>query len=338
MLEDMYLHSIISNLGIAIIPENNSEIIIKTNIFYNEKNELYTLSDEYSIFYQDYGTIISDFQNTNFTDKGEFLNFFNKYSLFGLENKQINKLFSSKHCSVDKYNSFIEHTFKKYSKVLTSYQKDIDTILKYCIFKPISKTMALTPFQRLCILEYIPNTPTLLQENLIQTINLSSISDIENDSYNEDQLIEMLKTKKCRAYSNTLYIPNDIPSLLNFELTEIIKDNIILKICNYCKKYFIASNRHITYCNNIAPGNSTKTCRQVARSRKYLENFKKDEALALFTKVYNNKAYKASRYKDIVDYELDYKHFKEIGRKKLNNYKAKKITKEEFINWINRNK
>ena len=226
MLEDMYLHSIISNLGIAIIPENNSEIIIKTNIFYNEKNELYTLSDEYSIFYQDYGTIISDFQNTNFTDKCEFLNFFNKYSLFGLENKQINKLFSNKHCSVDKYKSFIEHTFKKYSKVLTSYQKDIDTILKYCIFKPTSQTMDLTPFQRLCILEYIPNTPSLLQENLIQTINLSSISDIENDSYNEDQLIEMLKTKKCRAYSNTLYIPNDIPSLLNFELTEIIKENI----------------------------------------------------------------------------------------------------------------
>ena len=61
MFEDMYLHSIISNLGIAIIQENNSEIIVKTNIFYNEKNEIYTLSDEYSIFYQDYGTIISDF-------------------------------------------------------------------------------------------------------------------------------------------------------------------------------------------------------------------------------------------------------------------------------------
>ena len=44
MFEDMYLHSIISNLGIAIIQENNSEIIVKTNIFYNEKNEIYTLS------------------------------------------------------------------------------------------------------------------------------------------------------------------------------------------------------------------------------------------------------------------------------------------------------
>ena len=37
MFEDMYLHSIISNLGIAIIQENNSEIIVKTNIFIMKK-------------------------------------------------------------------------------------------------------------------------------------------------------------------------------------------------------------------------------------------------------------------------------------------------------------
>lgn len=334
MLKDKYLHNIITNLGIAISPEDNSEIIINNNIFYDKKNNIYTLSDEYNIFYQEYGTIVVDFQNTNFSNKEDFINFFNKYSLFGLENKKINKLFSDGHCDFDTYTKYIDKTFTKYKRMLTSYQKDISFILDYCIFKPDKNTAKLSPFERLCVLEYIPNTPSLLQENLMQIINLSTISDIDSDKYSEDYLIGSIQSKKHKAYSNTLYIPNDIASLLNFELTEIIKDNIILRICNYCNKFFIAPNRHITYCSNIAPGYTNKTCRQVARNNKYMESFKNDDALSLFTKVYNNKAYKASRYKDIIDYELDYKHFQTIGRKKVKKYKNKEITQEEFITWI----
>lgn len=334
MLKDEYLHNIITNLGIAISPKDNSEIIINSSIFYDKKNNFYTLSDEYNIFYQEYGKIIVDFQNTDFSDKEEFIKFFNKYSLFGLENKKINKLFVNGHCSQDIYNKYINKTFTKYKKLLTNYQKDISFILDYCIFKPDKKTSNLSPFERLCILEYTLNNPSLLQDNIMQTINLSTISDIDNANYSEDDLIEAISSKKNKAYSNTLYIPNDISSLLNFELTEIIKDNIILRICNYCSKYFIAPNRHITYCNNIAPGYTDKTCKQVARNNKYTESFKTDDALTLFAKVYNSKAYKASRYKDIIDYDLDYKHFKTIGRKKLKKYKNKEITKEEFITWI----
>lgn len=334
MLKDKYLHNIITNLGIAIMPEDNSEIIINSNIFYDKKNNIYTLSDEYNIYNQEYGSIIVDFQNTNFSDKNEFIDFFNKYSLFGLENKKINKLFINGYCPTDKYDTYIDKTFKKYKRILTSYQKDISFILDYCIFKPDKKTAELSPFERLCILEYLPNTPSLLQDNLMQTINLSTISNIDGDIYTEDHLIRVITSKQCKTYSNTLYIPNDISSLLNFELTEIIKDNIILRVCNYCNRYFIAPNRHITYCNNIAPGYATKTCKQVARNNKYMSSFKNDDALALFVKKYNNKAYKASRYKDIADYELNYKHFQTIGRKKVKKYKSKEITKEEFIEWI----
>lgn len=334
MLKDKYLHSIITNLGIAIIPEDNSEIIINNNIFYDKKNNIYTLSDEYNIFYQEYGNIIVDFQNTNFLDKEDFINFFNKYSLFGLENKKINKLFSDGNCDFDIYNKYIDKIFATYKRILISYQKDISFILDYCIFNPDKNTIKLSPFERLCVLEYIPNTPALLQENLMQTINLSTISDINDDTYSEDYLIKSIASKKHKTYSNTLYIPNDIASLLNFELTEIIKDNIILRICNYCSRYFIAPNRHITYCNNIAPGYTNKTCKQVARNNKYTESFKDDEALSLFYKKYNNKAYKSSRYKDIPSYALDYKHFQTIGRKKLKKYKNKELSKEEFIEWV----
>lgn len=334
MLKDEYLHNIITNLGIAISPEDNSEIIVNNTIFHDKKNNVYVLSDEYNIFYQEYGTIIVDFQNTNFSNKDTFINFFNKYSLFGLENKRINKLFIDGHCSTANYENYMDKTFNKYRRILSGYQKDIRFILDYCIFNPDKRTANLSPFERLCILEYLPNTPSLLQENLMQTIHLSTISDIDSNTYDENYLIKSIQSGKHRTYSNILHIPNDIASLLNFELTEIVKDNIILRICNYCNKYFIAPNRHITYCDNIAPEYTNKTCRQVARNNKYTQSFQDDEALILYKKVYNNKAYKATRYKDISSYELNYNHFKTIGRKKLKKYKDKEISKEDFINWI----
>jgi len=338
MLKDKYLQDIINHLGIAISPENNAEIIIKSRISYDKKNNIFILSDEYDTFSQDYGTIITDFQNTDFTNKEDFIDFFHKYCLFGLEDKKINLLFSSGECSATEYNSFIEKIIKKYTKILISYQKDINSILDYCMFSPNKKTKSLTPFERLCILEYLPNTPSLLQDNSITVIHLSTLSNIDNPNCTEIELVTKLKEPSCKAYSNSLYVPNTVASLLNFELTEILKDNIMLKICNYCNKYFIASNRNTAYCNNIAPGYTSKTCKQIARNKMYLENKNKDEALALFTKVYNNKAYKASRYKDINNYYIDYKHFQEVGKKKITAYKNKKITKEDFIDWINRNK
>ena len=84
MFRDQYLQEIISNLGIAISPENNSEIIIKNDIFFDKKNNFYVLSDEYKIFYQSYGTIITDFQNTDFANNEQFINFFNKSAMIFL--------------------------------------------------------------------------------------------------------------------------------------------------------------------------------------------------------------------------------------------------------------
>lgn len=337
MFRDQYLQEIISNLGIAISPENNSEIIIKNDIFFDKKNNFYVLSDEYKIFYQSYGTIITDFQNTDFANNEQFINFFNKYCLFGLESKKLYSLFKNNTCSIEEYKNFINQTITRYKKLMLQYQNDINSIFNYCLFAPHKLTISLTPFERLCLLEYLPNKSDLLQENTMQITRLNTLSNINSTYYTEKDLIYLLENKNSLAYSNNIYIPNNISSLLHFEITEVLKNNILLKKCDYCNKFFIASSKNAAYCNSIAPGYFTKTCKQVARHKKFMEKQKSDKALALYTKVYNNKAYKASRYKDINDYQIDYKHFKEIGAKKVKAYKSRKISENDFIDWINCN-
>ena len=44
-----------------------------------------------------------------------------------------------------------------------------------------------------------------------------------------------------------------------------------------------------------------------------------------------------SRNPDIKIYSDDFNRFKEIGKKKVANYKSGKITSEEFKNWIEKN-
>lgn len=338
MFKDSYLHSIIGNLGIALNPENNKEILIKRIITFNKFDKKYELFDEYDISYQIYGAIIVDFLNTNFNDKVEFNNFFSKYFLFGLENKKLLKLFKDGYCLEDDYNVFISRIFTKYRKTLISYQKAISNTLSFCLTNPKSNMLSLSPFERLCILEYLPNTPIILHSNIINTIQLNTLSNINNSDYLQEELVSKLLNKEITAYSNTIYIPSDISSLLKLELTEVVKGNIFLKVCKYCNNYFVASSNNIAYCNNIAPGYTSKTCKQIGRNKKASEKKKQDEALALYTKIYNNKAYKATRYKDIKNYLIDYKHFQQIGKKKVEYYKKGKITKESFIDWINRNK
>ena len=45
----------------------------------------------------------------------------------------------------------------------------------------------------------------------------------------------------------------------------------------------------------------------------------------------------SNRNPDLKNYIEDYEYFKTFGKKKLEKYKAGKITSEEFINWINKN-
>lgn len=73
-------------------------------MFYMIKKVMFLLLfNEYKIFYQDYGTIITDFQNTDFSNKENLIGFFNKYCLFGLENKKLISLFKDGKCSSSIY-------------------------------------------------------------------------------------------------------------------------------------------------------------------------------------------------------------------------------------------
>ena len=73
------------------------------------------------------------------------------------------------------------------------------------------------------------------------------------------------------------------------------------------------------------------------RAKSFKTNIGKDNILALYYKLYNRKAMMASRNSDIEKYQIEFKKYKEIGKKKLQQYKSGKLDSKTFKNWIEKN-
>ena len=73
------------------------------------------------------------------------------------------------------------------------------------------------------------------------------------------------------------------------------------------------------------------------RARSFKTNIGKDNILALYYKLYNRKAMMASRNSDIEKYQIEFKKYKESGKKKLQESKSGKLDSSTCKNWIEKN-
>lgn len=333
MDENAYIQSIINYIGIAVDKKNHNEIIVNFPIFFDKKYQEYRIK-EYQIKTQPFGTFFTDFINCDFSIETDYINFFNKYSLALLNTDKYSKLFTNNICSENKYKGFLKCTMNSNLKELIKLQQQLDMILDYTLLNPLRKVLSLSPLQRLYILERTNETLKILRANKFEYFSLHYFTHLPGNT--EKEIIEHLTKRKTEIASIDFLLPHNIESLLYVQLCDILKEEICCKSCRCCNRYFIAENKKIEYCNNIAP-NSSKTCKEIGRKRVYYDSLRKDNALQLYNKIYYRKATMANRYPDIQKYKDDYEHFKKIGKKKISNYKSSKLTAEEFIKWINKN-
>ncbi|MDT3698098.1 MAG: DUF6076 domain-containing protein [Thermincola sp.] len=101
--------------------------------------------------------------------------------------------------------------------------------------------------------------------------------------------------------------------------------------CHNCGRYFLLNKRYDTcYCNNIAPGETGKTCRKVGAHKKEARKEGKTPAHLEYDKVYNRLKTRRARGKLSVDewnaavaLALEYKDKAEAG--KISDYELKEI-------------
>lgn len=333
MEEYTYIQTIFNYIGIAVDKKNNNEIVVNYPIFYLKKNRQYFIK-KYEIISRPFGTFFADFINCDFTLETDFNKFFKKYSISLLDLDKFKKIFKDNVCSEETYNKFLKKIMEDNLKKLLRLQEQLDMILDYCLINPSTKVSKLSPIERLYVLERTNETLTIFKAKKIEFINIHYFSKDAGNS--EKEVIENLIKNKTNIGSIDLLIPHSIESILYMQLCDILKEAINFKSCKNCNRYFVAENKRIEYCNELAP-DSNRTCREIGRKKKYYDNIKNDKALDLYNKVYYRKAQMSNRNPDLKTYLEDYEHFKKVGKNKLLKYKNGKITSEEFINWINKN-
>lgn len=335
MDENAYILDILSSLGLAINEKNNSEIIINYPIKYNKKSMEFMLDSEYQIIFQQFGIFLSDFLNTDFDNFDEFLSLFIKYSLTFLDFKKIKKIFKDKYCSETIFKKSLQNLLIKNIKEYKKIQEQTDMILDYCLLNPNKKAINFKPIERLYVLRRISPTLTLLNENKASYYSVNLFSSYPGET--EKEIYDFLSKKKNEVTEYDLILPYNMSAIIYKTICSILKGNIYLKSCKNCGKYFIATNKSYNYCNNIAPGETKKTCREIGRRQVFKNNKNNDPILSSYYQLYNRKAMMKSRNPDIVKYTTDFDKFKETGKKKIQQYKNGKLSSEDFKKWIQKN-
>lgn len=334
MEEFKYIQEILDGLGLAIDEKNNSEIIINFPIKYDKKNMKFLLSTEYKIFIQPLGTFLTDFLNADFSQYSDFLNFFTKYSLSLLGIDKIQKNFRNGYCSKKDFDNLTMSLFTKKHTDLKKLQEQLDMIFDYCLLDPNKKALNFTPIQRLYVLARISPNLTILTSHNATYYKACLFSSFPGST--ENDIYEFLNSKKNSVKELDFLLPNNISAILYYSISSVLKEEIYLKTCKNCNRYFIAKNKATDYCDTFVNENK-KTCQEIGRLKVFHKQKNSDPTLSLYYKIYNRKSMMKSRNPDIKKYIEDFEHYRVIGKKKLERYKKGSITSDEFVYWIERN-
>ena len=129
---------------------------------------------------------------------------------------------------------------------------------------------------------------------------------------------------------------------INICVSQLLKNNIKIKKCENCGKFFIPINKsNEIFCNNKSPQNPKKTCRDIGSNEKKKILIKKTNSIEHehhnTKSFYNTKKYRARKNGDIKalgKINNVYEKYKMDFNKKLKKYNNKKMTEEDFVKWI----
>lgn len=329
------ISKILPDCSYAVDMKNNVEILIDFPIKIDKKNmELY-LDSKYKISKKNLGTFLSDFLNTNFNDYNDFSEFYSEYGQLLIETNTLNKDYKVNIEEINYVKDFIIQVQEKNKKKCILLQKQVDIILDYCLFNPTKDAANFEPIKRMYVLKRISPALTILNENYFESYKTILFSSFLGKT--EKEMYNFLSNKRNKIEELDLLVPKSLSQILYHSILAVLKNNVHLKICKNCNKYFVTKNSKINYCDRISPNYYKKTCRQVGRNNSFNVSKQNDKALNYYHKVYSRKAMMKYRNPDIIQYEKSFNKYKNSGRKKREKYMAGLLSEEDFIKWISEN-
>lgn len=177
-------------------------------------------------------------------------------------------------------------------------------------------------------------------------------------------LDNLAKQKKFEVNQTLEYNFKNFEDLLRWIISRLIKNNITIKKCDCCQKYFYPPHRVDTlYCNNYAPDKTSlekyleelekfgrvipniekpPTCPKYMRDQKRVEREQNDECLKIYRQIYNSMNNKLRRYRLSDGSHKTLKEDIELFKKQASQWKHfikdGKKSESEYLEWLKKYK
>jgi len=134
-----------------------------------------------------------------------------------------------------------------------------------------------------------------------------------------------------RLKPQIFYSAEDLRALIFLEFKYMAINNISVKKCEFCGRYFLPFSKNSLYCDRISDG-FYKTCKQVAPNLKRNEKISKDKAAQLYNK-FNNRYCGRRRRGDRRMTDKLLTDWRTYAKNLKKQYNAGKISIDDFI-WL----
>lgn len=173
----------------------------------------------------------------------------------------------------------------------------------------------------------------------LDNLKYSIYIDLKKDEYYRKLLdsITSLENNNHIFYLK-LYEINTLKDILNIYFNYYLENNIHIKKCENCGKYFIPTSRSDEkYCDNVSPQNPQKTCKEYGAKKTYRDKINSDKIQKAHFTTSQFFRMKIKRCKNEKEKEKLTKLFEKYQTnygKQKNKFDNKKITENYFVEWI----
>ena len=315
---------------------NKTKMIAFKVFKYNEKHKGYEFFNKYEKL--KLGAQLCDFLNTDFTILEKAREFIDKYSIIaisGLSNIDIYTYYNE-----NEYEEMIKNVVNKTANKLEKYKNSFIEDIQYIYnLNDLEELHNLSPAQRLYILRDSKKESAILKlyDSKDLKIDFNNFGNFTNFSITkEEDAQEIAKYTNDDKFAPYCFRCKFIIQSFIIEFLEIATtENIEIKKCKNCGKYFVPDNRSDEiYCSNIYENG--KTCKEVGHFRTQQRLMKEDDDLRIYRNVYQKLLLRTRRNPDNSQYEDEFRQFKEKNielKEKINNGE---ITQEEYMEWLNK--
>ncbi len=126
----------------------------------------------------------------------------------------------------------------------------------------------------------------------------------------------------------------DIAALVLWEFDYMAANNIAVKKCEYCGRYFRPFSKNTLFCDNLVDG-TKKTCKEVGAMTKYQRSIESKDAKKLYNRVNNRLSMFAKRSESHGYVEGNYDSWKRMAKAFLELVENEEMTYDEFEKSIN---